>query len=301
MGWGAQQWLRATKESTYGQYDSGALTQDIHWLRLHGNNAYTMRSDVSKTRKIIRSADGGNRRRQVVKARTVYGGKLVTPLYPSQCGFLLSWASTLTSNDLPSYTLDFFDSVRARRTVGVKVDQLQLAGDDSSDYYVASLSLTGQTQPADPTLAQPADTVFPTELPWEFVETAGLITIGGTPVTKYKNFQLTISNMLKGKFNELPYLSSLYYTGRDIDYRINPEYLVPDWRGYFESQAALSIAAAWNRSSPAHALALNFQTNSYLADLPPEDLPLDDAAYTELGFQSFYDQSVSTDFSYTAS
>jgi hypothetical protein len=302
MGWGASQWVRFTKEQTFGVYDSGASSGDIWWARLHGNSAFTMRPDVSKTRKIIRSADGGNRRRQVVNARTVYGGKLVTPFYPSQANWLLSWASTLTNNNLSSYTADFYDGVRTRRYLGNKVDQLALAGDDSSDYYTATLDLTGQTTAdSDPTLAQPDDSVFPTENPWKFTETRGLITLGGTPITLYKAFSLTIKNMLRGKFNEYPYISSLYYTGRDIDYRINPEYLVPDWRSYFEAQTALTIQAGFNRVSPSHALTLDFKTNSYLADLPPEDLPLDDASYTELGFESFYDQGVGSDFSFTAS
>lgn len=299
MGWGAQQWLRATQESTYGTYNSGG---SAYWIRLHGNNAFTMRSDLSKMRKIIRSADGGNRRRQVVAARTVYGGKLTTPAYPSQMSFLLGWATTLTSNQLPSYTLDFWDGVRARRYLGVMVDQLQVSGDDNSDFYVCSLSLTGQTTAGtDPTIAQPADTAFPSEIPWQHIETRGLITVGGTAVTLYKSFSLTVQNTLRGKFNEWPYISSLYYCGRDIDFRVVPEYQVSTWRTYYESQQQLTIAAGYNRASPAHALSLNFQTDNYLAELPPEDLPLDDASYTELGFQAFYDQTASTDFSFTAS
>lgn len=302
MGWGASQWLRATLESTYGTYNSGASSGNIWWIRLHGNNAFTLRSDVSKTRKVIRSADGGNRRRQVVNARTVYGGKLVTPAYPSQMGFFLGWATTLTNNLLPSYTLDYWDGVRARRYLGVCIDQLQLSGDDSSDFYTLSLSLTGQTTGSpDPTLAQPADSVFPTEIPWQHIETRGLITVGGTAVTLYKSFSFTVQNTLRGKFNENPYISDLYYCGRDIDYHVVPEYQTSNWRSYYESQQALTIAAGFNRGSPSHALSLTFNTDNYLAELPPEDLPLDDASYTELGFQAFYDQTAGSDFSFTAS
>lgn len=299
MGWGAQQWLRATPETTFGQYNSAGQAE---WLRLHANNAFSMRSDVSKTRKVIRSADGGNRRRQVVNARTVYGGKLVTPAYPSQMSWLLGWATTLSSNNLSTYTLDFWDGVRARRYLGVMVDQLQLSGDDQSDFYVLSLSLTGQTTAGtDPTLAQPADSVFPTEVPWEHIETRGLITLGGSAIVNYKSFSLTIANTLRGKFNEWPYISNLYYCGRDVDFRCVPEYASSSWRADFEAQTQLTMEAGFNRASPAHALTLNFQTNNYLAELPPEDLPLDDAAYTELGFQAFYDQTVGSDFSFTAS
>lgn len=301
MGWGAQQWLRATKESVYGQYNSGAPSGDIWWPRLHASNAFTMRPDVSKTRKVIRTADAGNRMAQVVNARTVYGGKLVTPLYPSQCAWLLGWALTLTSNDLPSYTLDFWDGVRSRRYLGVKVDGLSITADDSSDFFVATLNLTGQTTDTnDPVLAQPAASVYPTEVPWKFTETRGLITASGTPITKYKSFAFSVANKLRGKFNEWPYISSLYYCGRDVGYHLNPEYLVSDWRGYFEAQTPLTIAAALNRSAPSHSLNLNFQTASYLAELPPEDLPLEDAAYTELGFESFFDPTSSTDLTFSA-
>src|SRR5262249_10142410 len=104
MGWGAQQWLRATLEATYGTFDGSADPSNVHWIRLPKGNAFTMRPDLSKNRKIIRGAggDGSNRRRQEVAVRKVVEGKLSTPFHPSQADFFLSWGTTLTTNQLPS-------------------------------------------------------------------------------------------------------------------------------------------------------------------------------------------------------
>ena len=300
MGWGAQQWLRATLESTYGVYNSGASSGNIWWIRLHTDNAFTMRSSLF--RKTLRTADGGNRRGQVISTRTGYKGRLVTPFYPSQANFFLGWASTLSSNNLPSYTLDFWDGVRARRYLGCMVGGLDLKGDNEADYYTASCPLTGQTTGSpDPTLTQPAESVFPTELPYCFVETAGLITLASSAITKYKNFNVGIKNILMPKFNEQPYITSLYYCGRDINFDMDAEYLVSTWRSDFEAQTPLTLQAEWSRSSPSHSCTLNFETNSYLADLPPEDLPLGDASYTHLGFECNYDGNNTTDFAFSAS
>lgn len=304
MGWGAQQWLRATKEATYGAFDGSALPANVHWIRLPTNNPFTMRPDKSKARKVIRSADGGNRRRQVVSARTILGGKLSTLFYPSQADYFLSWASTLASNALTSYTLDYFDTVRARRYLGVMVEQLKVASTAEQDYVTLECDLIGQKQDeADPTLAQPADSVFPTDLPYEHFETKGQVTVGASPVAivKYKSFNLTIKNVLQGTWDEDNYITALYYCGRDVDYDLDLQYTANTWRPDFEAQTPLTIAAGFARAGTGNTLAMALQAQNYVADLPPEDLPLDNAAYQHVGLQAFYDPTNSTDFSYAMS
>lgn len=87
MPWGAQTWLEIMPELGYGIYN-GAGTP---WYpTLFGGNAFTMRKVPQ--RQIIRTADGGNRRKFVVAHRYVYAGTLNTLLHPDQA---LQWVNAL--------------------------------------------------------------------------------------------------------------------------------------------------------------------------------------------------------------
>src|SRR3954447_589708 len=132
--WGSQSWCRLTKEAAYGVYDDSAAPADIIWVRLASNNACTIRT--APQRQVIRSADGGNRRRQVCGKRKAVGGGINTLFYPSQAAFWLGAGLTLagTPNDLSSYTCDFHDTVRGRRFLGGKIATLAASGTAQSDY-----------------------------------------------------------------------------------------------------------------------------------------------------------------------
>lgn len=293
MGWGAQQWLRCTKEATYGTYNASAPGGDITWFRLPGDNAFTMRSVPQ--RQTIRSADGGNRRRQVVANRKVVAGNLATLFYPSQAAYLLGAAITLTSNDLASYTLDYWDTVQVHRFLGCKVGALSISGTAQGDYIPLSVSWVGQSR-GTTTLAQPADTVFPSDLPYQHYESKGLLSIGGT-ITKYKALSVKIANSLAPTWDEDQWITACYYAGRDVDLGVTPQYLSATMRSNFESQSALTISAAWQRPSGL-LTTLDLKTKNYVADCGDE-LPLGNAAYQAIGVQCFYDQAATTDVAFT--
>ncbi|WP_165231354.1 phage tail tube protein [Aquisphaera insulae] len=293
MGWGAQQWVRCTKEATYGTFNASATTPDIAWFRIVGDDAMTVRAVPQ--RQVIRSADGGNRRRQVVANRKVVSGGLATLFYPSQASYLLAAATTLTSNDLNSYTLDYFDSTQVQRFLGCKVQRLAVAGTAQQDYLTAALQWVGQSK-STATLAQPADSVFPTENPYAHYESKGLLSIGGT-ATKYSSLSVTVSNTLAPTWDEDQWITALYYAGRDVDASVRLQYVSATLRGNLETQAPLTVSAAWARSGGL-TTTIDLKTKNYVASVD-DNLPLGDATYQTIGIQAFYDSSASTDLAFT--
>ena len=293
MGWGAQQWCRATKEATYNTFNAAAIPADITWFRLIGGNAFSMR--VVPQRVIIRSADGGNRRRQVVAARKVCAGNLSTAWYPTQSAFLLNSAMTLTASDLPSYTLDYFDSVQVHRFTGAKVSSLAITSTAQQDYCATSIGWIASTR-GTATLAQPADSTFPQEVPYEHIETKGNLNIGGV-VTKYSSLSISLKNVLAPTWDEDQYITNLYYCGRDMDLSFRLQYLSSAMRAAFEAQSPLTVTAAWARVAGLTST-FDLKTKNYLADFT-DDIPLDNATYQAMTIQAFFDGAASTDCSFT--
>jgi hypothetical protein len=290
MGWGAQSWVRITPEITWGTYNGAGTPL---WVRLPGPNACTVRA--TPQRQIIRSADGGNRRRQVVAGKIAVAGNLSTLFYPTQAAVLFGLAMTLSSNDLGSFTLDFWDTIQVHRFLGAKINSLACNGSASQDYIPMSLGITAKSRTTT-TLAQPADTVFPTEIPYEHIESLGLLSIGGVQ-TKYSTLGFTLKNFLDGTFDEAATITSLIYCGRDLDLSVRLQYVAATLRAALDAQTALTITSGWARTAGL-ATTLDLKTKSYVATVGDE-LPLDKAAYQTIGIQTFYDQAATTDFSFT--
>src|SRR5271166_6035948 len=142
MPWGAQQWLRITQENTYGVRNASPSGSQVMWARLYQANPFSMRPVPA--RQIIRSADAGNRRRQVVAGRKVYAGVLNTLLYPTQASYLMTALTTLTSNALASYTIDYFDSTRVQGYLGCMAQTGSITSNAQTDYVPLSITWIGQ-------------------------------------------------------------------------------------------------------------------------------------------------------------
>lgn len=296
MAWGAQTWLKITKEASYAVRPVSA--PESVWVRLHADDAFTMRP--SPMRQIIRSADAGNRRRQVVSARTEYAGKLSTILYPSQAAFLLGAACNLVSNDLASYSLDFFDSVRVQGYLGAKVKGLSLSSKADQDYL--TLSIDWIAQKLDDSLAalpQPDDASFPDERPYEHYESAGNLTLGGTALTKFRGVDLAVNNVLVPTWDEQRFISGLYYCGRDVDASLDLQYVSTSFRAALEAQTPLALVLKWLRpGTPAKSVTVDLKSRDYVASVA-DRLPLAGVGYQTVAVQTFYDPSsgVATDAS----
>lgn len=293
MGWGARQWLRLTKETTYGSYDSGGTTV---WIRLTGDNAFT--PYIAVGRNPIRDAAGGNRRVQVVSSTHAVAGAIKTLLYPAQASALLAWATTITSNDLSSYTADFYDSVRVRRFLGGKVESLKLSCSSGSgegvlmaDFGVAFQTYAG----SDPTLTEPSYSSFPTTTPYTLKQSSTGFTVGGSTRTKYNRFDCTITNKLAKTYDELAYVSGLTYCGRDIDFSTSFQYTADTDQGNYESQTALTCSAVFTH--PTNALTLDFKAAGYMSTRS-RSLPLGDVAREDYTVEAFFDSSATADFAF---
>ena len=165
MGWGAQQWMQITAETTYGTFATGGAKL---YPTLDKPNAFSMR--VVPQRQIIRTADGGNRRKFVVASRSVCTGVLNTLMHPDQAAY---WATALTpaSNALPSYTLDYWDSVRANRYLGAIISDFTITASATADFVPVSITWTAQKRDATfTTFSAPAESSYSTLPPFAFIE-----------------------------------------------------------------------------------------------------------------------------------
>lgn len=292
MGWGSNQWVRATLETTYGTYNAAGT---LLWFRLTGDTAFSMMP--TPQRKELNSADGGNRPVQNISSRVVIGGKLRTPVYPTQCAAILNWGTTLTANALPSYTLDWFDSFESRRYLGVIPSKLKLscAGtvDEGAAYF--DLDLMGQAVGAV-TLAQPAFSVFPTENPYLHKESSTGFILHNTR-TMYNAFSMEVTNVLKGTFDELATISNLVYCGRTIDIKSSFQYVDVNDRTDFEAQTAEPASILFTKAAPAHTLSLDWKATGRITSRD-QTIPLGDVARQGIGFRAFYDATATTDFSF---
>lgn len=297
MGWGAQQWLRITREATYGVRNPSPSGSDVIWCRLYQANPFTMRP--TPQRQVIRSADASNRRRQVVAARIVYTGQLQTLLYPSQASYWMTAAATLVANDLNSYTIDYVDSTRTLGYLGCKVQTLGITSNAQTDYIPLSVGWMAQRVDATMTsLNQPSDGNFPTEVPYEHTESAGQMIVGGSTLTRYSSATVTFNNVLQGTWDEQAYITNCYYCGRDVDFTIRAQYVAATLRAAFEAQSPLTCSLKWARTSPSNSVTINCQTRNYTGSISDE-IPLDGPAYQTLNFQTFYDPTAGTDISVT--
>jgi hypothetical protein len=256
MGWGSRQWLRVTPEVTFGTYNTPGT--GAFWIRLSDDSAFTM--EPTPKRWVVRSADGGNRPVLSGANRSSLEGDLKTLLYPVQAAQLLTMATTLTSFDLASYTLDHFDTVRTRRYLGIKAASLAIAAAAETQEGLATvaLKLVGQKEDsADPTLAEPAITVFPAGNPYTLQELSGALTIGASARTAFKSMTWSLTNKLEASFESGRYVNNVTYCGRDVTLDADMQYASATDRTSWETQAAQAVTAVFTKASPAKVLTLN--------------------------------------------
>ena len=307
MGWAGQTWIEVVQEGTgganYGVFNATPGAGQTLYPTIYGGDAFTVRNVPQ--RQIIRTADAGNRRRQVVANRHVFTGRFNTLLHPDQASFWITAATTLTNDAgghpwLPSYSFLYWDSEQAWKLLGGMIRSLTITSSAQQDYVTCSMDWVFQSRDATfTTFAQPAESNYSTLVPYAHVETAGNVTLGGVAVTKYRDIHITVNNMMSPTWDELTTISALYYSGRDLDFGLGPQYLATTYRSAFEGQTAQTWVVKWSRSSPAHALTFTLETASYLSNVQ-DSLPLDGPGYQTVDGQVFYDPANTADFTVTA-
>lgn len=305
--WGAHQWLRLTKELTWGTFDGTGITPTPGtsvsiWIRLM-EDAYMM--DGTPSRWTIRSADGGNLRTQRGTQRIAYNGRLRTPLYPAQAQHLIPWFFSPTGTPLrtlPSWTADHFNGVETLRTVGVRPSAATLSCEDSDQGVIAMLDLTlvGKDQVTGLTLAEPAASVFPsaTQRPYTHTDIAGEFSLGGSVRSAIDRFSLSVRNFLFVKFHESTRIDRANYCGRDVDVSIRLADPTATDRTRFEAQTALALVFGFDIASPASSVTFDAQSQNYYGQRTV-DRRFNEDQYLNLTLEAFKDASTGVDASVT--
>jgi hypothetical protein len=295
-------WLALYPEATYGVWNGAATPL---WIPLTEGNSFRM--DPVPQRAVFRSADARNRPSFEVSSRKILAGSLTTKLYSDGTSpntfadTLLTWATTITSDDIPSFSAQFYDSRRARRLLGIKIRRCTGTEAAETEEGVVRLTfdLVGQKpDTVDPTFTEPARTVFPKN-PYKHIETKGgliLATAGSTPRTKYKSLTWAIENDVVAEFDEDQYVSDVTYNGRRITASLQVRFVAKTDRDNFESQAVHAFTVLYTKAAPAHTLSLDFKDLVYIAGLD-KDLPLNTNAYETISLEGFVG-STGADFSF---
>ncbi len=250
-------------------------------------------------RQVIRSADAGNRPIQVVAGRRAFVGTLNTLFYPSQAPYIAGMLA-LSSNILPSYSIEYWDSVQAWKLLGARVQSLTLTGSATQDYWTMGINFIAQDRDGTFTsFAQPAQSVYPTEVPYQYIETAGNCTLATVAFTKYKNLSLNFANVLVPTWDESPTITDLVYCGRDFTFTFGPQYTATTLRGDYSSQSALAFVLDIARSAGSFTFSVDCKASTYFSNVA-DDLPLDGPGYQTISAQVFFDKSATTDFAITS-
>ena len=293
MAWAGQTWLECLQETTYGTFNAAGAT---FYPRLYQGNSFTPRRVVQ--RQVIRSADAGNRRIQVVANRQVFSGTLKTLFYPTQASYVMNMATQLTANVLNSYSFLYWDSVQAWKLLGGRVGALRISSNAQQDYVTLEIDLIFQSRDDTyTTFPQPAQSVYPTENPYTHVQTKTNITLATTAVTKYKQIDINLTNVLQPTWDESTTISDCLYCGRNFDFTLIPQYITATYRQDYEQQTPLAWVIGWANPVP-HSVTFNGESSGYI-DSVADDLPLDGPGYATIANQIFFDKTASTDFTVT--
>jgi hypothetical protein len=298
--WGATQWVKFTQElsASWGVYNAAGT---VLWLRLIEGASFS--PDGEPIPQLIRSADGGNLPQQYFSRKIRYMGSLRTPVYPSQSIALLSSMFTPVvvngRKQLPSWTADYFDGIEVRRYVGLRfLGRCELSFDNGRDYGLLNAAWRAQQPGTAPALPEPASTVFPTEIPYCFQDSSGLVSLGGT-LAGYKSLTVFAENLFKENFNESQYVQNLDYTGRNVGWDIVLENNNSTMRTNYENQVALAGSVGFNVASPAHAMTFNTQGACFI-NSRRVDRSFDDNQYQSLGIRPVKDPVTGLDLSFSA-
>lgn len=282
--------MTVVQESSYGVFNSGGSK----WYpRLHGGNAFSAR--IVPARTVLRSADAGNRRIGVVANRNVIVGTLKTLLYPTQASYIMTAATSLTSNQLGSYSFEYYDSARVQRYLGGMCSGMRISSSAQADAVSVETDWIFQSYDATFTVfAQPAQSNYPTEVPYQHVNSAGNVTLAASAITKYKQIDINLKNMLVGTWDESANITACYYCGRDLDFSAVPQYTAATYRTDYEGQTPLTWVVGWANAVP-HSVTFTCEASGYI-DSIADDLPLDGPGYQTLANQIFFDKTATTDF-----
>lgn len=271
-------YLRVIRETAFGQTPENPSAEDVAYLRLDQANAFTVRRKPITVD--LPGLELGNLLVRRISARHEVTGRLSTLLDHARAALLLDWAAGLADGEIPSFTCDYFDGLRRRRYLGVKVERLTITSAAESQVVRLNFDLRGMsTAEVDPTAEQfPAPSM--SDLPvgtlyvHEDLADGGLVL--GAVRGEFRRVVVEITNRLPPRWDELPHVSRLPFHGRRI--RLNAELYHKSTTDIaaLEEQTPRAGAVVWTRGSSS--VALDFHGQCVL-DRLIDDEPLDDDSY----------------------
>jgi hypothetical protein len=245
------------------------------------------------------------------------------PLCYSHANFVLGWAlqrinsgqtspwtTSEIAGDLASCTLDYIwtnttGTERTKRFLGAKVATLQLAASRDSPVMRCTLGLIASTpqgnsydSSSDPTLTDPADTVFPTD-PVLFQHLKAGLTIGNVARSNFQSIGLGVTNRIRPYYDESRFASLIRSNGRTTKLtgssRLKP---TPDDRAAYESATVQGSANTVVFTNGTHTVTFTLNAQNYF-DSISEQFPLDEEIYYSWSLSNLLDATATTDFTYT--
>jgi hypothetical protein len=244
------------------------------------------------------------------------------PLHYSQASFVLGWAlqritggtspwtTSEANGDLASCTLDYIwtnvdGTERTKRFKGCKVASFGVSASRDNPVMRCQLGLVASTpegnsydSSVDPTLSDPADTVFPTD-PVLFQHLKGGLTIGGTARSNFQSIGFSVQNKLKAYFDESRFANLIRFGGRAStltgNSRLKP---TPNDRATYEAGTAVASTNTVVFTNGTHTITLNLNANNYFSSIN-ENFPLDEEIYFDWQLSNLLDTSAGSDFSFS--
>lgn len=297
-----REFLRFTKEATFGTFNGTPGTGEQFWVTLPGPNSFTMRP--VPIRYSIRDPGGLNRRRLTGTEQIALSGRLMTVLHPSQADKFLNTLLTTsgTREELGSFTLDhaFLSEASSaaflyKRYLGCKAKKVGISCSNEGENVktMVNVDVIGST-PATITvsdMATPAPSNMASDLPYTFQDTSGALVLASTARTQYSSFSLEVNNILDLLFDESQYAGAIRFCGRDINFSFRQRLNLNTDRTTFEGVTAFSTAVTFNNGTNTAVFTLG--SRNFFTSLE-DDLQLDKAYYRTINSEVYLDTSLSS-------
>lgn len=300
-----RQFLKIYNETSYGVFanpGSPVLNTDYVVVRLVDNNAFTMREKPKQS--ALRTADGLNRRFYHIADKSDVQGSLQTVWFPEQTSFFFNWASTISSYDLGSVTIDhaiadMSGTINYTRYLGVKVNKLGVSASADSTPFKLNFDLIAQ-EPVAITIsdfAEPAQSLYPATRPYVFTDMAspGYLSLGSSR-SEFAGVDLTFDNLIDAPFFEPKFITAANFCGRNISYSNKLKFKsITDRTNFVASTASTNSMRVDNGT---HHTILTFNAQNFY-DAVDDDLALDKCYYQTISWQNYYDSYNTADFAFS--
>lgn len=307
MSWGARQWLRLTKESTYGTFNASPSAGEQIYIRLTGDNPFTVMPKPQPFEIVSCDAIGET----VQEDNQIYftDGNLTTPAYPSQMAFFLSQLTGAAGSGtpavyaLPSFTADYYDGARTRRYLGCHFQTGMLAVPASGGPATWSLAIISwKPDSSNPTFTEPALSSFPSDLPLRLQDTVSALKLATSDATrtKYNAFSATWTNNIAREPDETAY-PSLLYAGRRCAFQGVFHYLTSETdRALYEARTTTTYNQITFTRTGQHTVLLNWNGKGKVTGFSP-NYRMAGRNYVTLDMVALYDGAATPNasFAYT--